>query len=97
ALGFLAQRLECRGLLVIGEVVGVDGREVLPVVAQVARTAGRQQVQAPEFCGIRIAEPGDDLRAELRLVAAGDDGDLDDAQQGAQLRCDARIDRALRR
>src|SRR5690606_34307031 len=77
--------------------VSIDCDEAVPIMAQVAGTAGRQQMQPTEQARIGVTELSDHLRAELLFVAAGDDGDLDAFQQRTQLRGDPRIDRGFRR
>nr|WP_017201460.1 hypothetical protein [Microbacterium barkeri] len=96
-LGFFAERRE-RGLLLrVTEIVRVHGGEVRAVVAQVPGPAGRQEVQACEVRGVRIAETSHDLGAELHLVATRDDGDVDRAQERQEQVGDPRVDQALGR
>ena len=94
-LGLFAKGQEGRGLLLGREIMGVDGDEVVAVVAQITCAARGQQVQACELCSICIAELCDQLRSELRFIAAGDDSDVDQSEQSAQLCGDTRVDRAL--
>ena len=94
-LGLFAQRPQRRGLLLVGQIVGIDGEEVFAVMPQIPRAARGQQVQRDELCSICITELCDELRSELRLIAARDDSDVDQSEQSAQLCGDTRIDRAL--
>jgi hypothetical protein len=98
--GFLRAGLD-RGegavLLLVREVLGVLQRPVLVFPAVVPGAARRQEVQGVERQPVALPERGDQLLLELREVAAGDDRDRHDLEQGREGLEHAGIEGGLRR